>query len=135
MFHYEEHISFRGLDLMVVNRCLFLNGSSFYLCTLRRSRGISKCNNIPNSTSSFHGQNGPPAIEFYCVIFCEMFTIFCSCFLFLFCPSPFSIPICACLLMSACSSFLCLGWAATCDCATPWTFLLSYVHSVYRNSR
>ena len=32
--------------------------------------------------------------------------------------------ICACLVLSVSSSSPCLGWAAACDCSTPWTFLL-----------
>ena len=26
--------------------------------------------------------------------------------------------------------FWCLGWAAACDCGTPWTFLLMFVLSI-----
>ena len=38
---------------------------------------------------------------------------------------------CACLVLSVCSSSWSLGWAAICDCGTPWTFLspLSFSNS------
>ena len=35
-------------------------------------------------------------------------------------------PICACLDLSVSSSSWSLGWAAFCDCGTPWTFLLPF---------
>ena len=35
--------------------------------------------------------------------------------------------ICACLVLSVFSSSWCLGWAAACDCGTPWTFLLHFL--------
>ena len=38
--------------------------------------------------------------------------------------------ICACLVFSVSSSSLCLGWAAACDCGTPWTFLLPFIPNV-----
>ena len=34
--------------------------------------------------------------------------------------------ICACLVLSVSSTSLCLGWAAACDCGTPWTFPLPF---------
>ena len=34
--------------------------------------------------------------------------------------------ICACLVLSVSSSSWFLGWAAVCDCGTPWTFLLPF---------
>ena len=33
------------------------------------------------------------------------------------------------LVLSVSSSFLCLGWAVACDCGTPWTFLLPFLHT------
>ena len=38
--------------------------------------------------------------------------------------------ICACLVLSVSSSSWCLGRAAVCDCATPWTFLLPFFFSI-----
>ena len=37
--------------------------------------------------------------------------------------------VCACLFLSFFSSSLCLGWAAGCDCGTPWAFLLPFFRS------
>ena len=34
--------------------------------------------------------------------------------------------ICVCLVLSVSSSSSYLGWAAACDCGTPWTFLLPF---------
>ena len=35
---------------------------------------------------------------------------------------------CAYLVLSASSSSWGLGWAAVCDCGTPWTFIIPFFH-------
>ena len=42
--------------------------------------------------------------------------------------------ICACLGFSVSSSSWCLGWAAVCDCGTPWTFLLPFLMYKFRQN-
>ena len=43
------------------------------------------------------------------------------------CAFSYVCSICACLVLSVSSSSSCLGWAAVCDCGTPWTFPLPFL--------
>ena len=101
----------------------------------------------------FHKVEGLRRLLFYCERFArilrgDLLYVSSMCHFVLVFLSPFSIAItslgeeranlsafrtffsiCACLDLSVSSSFWGLGRAAVCDCGTPWTFLLPFLHS------